>query len=240
MNKKKIYLILGGSSDIGFNLISELYKSDCFVIVHCNTNNFRFLNFSKKKIKIIKADFNNFNDKNIKTFIKKIKKYDITHYVNLIGFIDNISYKNSNLNNLIKTLKCNTLIPNLILKEILKKMIKSSFGRILNCSSIGVKFGGGKNTYNYSFSKHALEFIPSYIRNLSKKNILINNLRIGVTNTKIHKQIKNKQKTLIKRIKIIPMGRAASIEEIVSYILFLISEKNSFQTNETISVSGGE
>jgi 3-oxoacyl-[acyl-carrier protein] reductase len=240
MNKKKIFLILGGSSDIGFNLISKLYKSDCFIIAHCNSNESRFLNFSKEKVKVIRANFSSLNDKNVNIFIKKIKKYDITYYVNLIGFIDNISYKNSNLNNLIKTLKCNTLIPNLILKEILKKMIKNSFGRILNCSSIGIKFGGGKNTYNYSFSKHALEFIPSYIRNLSKKNILINNLRIGFTNTKIHKQIKNKKQILINRIKIIPIGRSATIEEIVTYILFLVSEKNSFQTNETISVSGGE
>ena len=39
-------------------------------------------------------------------------------------------------------------------------MLKNSFGRIVNCSSIGIKFGGGNNTYNYSLSKFASEFIP--------------------------------------------------------------------------------
>ena len=56
----------------------------------------------------------------------------------------------------------------------LKYMTKINFGRILNVSSIGVKYGGGEYTYNYSFSKHALEFIPSYLKKLANKNILTN------------------------------------------------------------------
>ena len=68
-------------------------------------------------------------------------------------------------------------------------MIKSSFGRILNISSIGVKYGGGEFTYNYSFAKHALEYIPSYLRNLASKNVFNNILRIGFVNTKLQKKI---------------------------------------------------
>ena len=47
-------------------------------------------------------------------------------------------------------------------------MKKLKYGRILNCSSIGVKFGGGDKTYNYSLSKHLLEFIPRYIKEHAK------------------------------------------------------------------------
>ena len=92
-----------------------------------------------------------------------------------------------NINDLINTFKVNTFLPILIERNLLHGMIKNKWGRILNCS-IGVKFGGGENTYCYSFSKHALEFIPSVYKNLSKKNILINNLRIGVTDTKFTKK----------------------------------------------------
>ena len=112
-------------------------------------------------------------------------------------------------------------------------MIKIQFGRIVNGSSIGVKFGGGESTYNYSLSKHTLEFIPSYIKKLSKKNILINNIRIGVTNTKLHSKIKNK--VINKRTKLIPIGRMGETHEIANYIYFLISKNNSYLTNETIS-----
>ena len=69
---------------------------------------------------------------------------------------------------------------------------------------------------------------------------MINNIRIGVTNTKLHSKIKNKNKILKKRAKLIPMGRIGEIDEMVEYILFLISQKNSYLTNETVTVSGGE
>ena len=127
----------------------------------------------------------------------------------------------------------------IILKKILGKMIVKKYGRILNCSSIGVKFGGGKNSFNYSYSKHASEFIPSSIKRLAKKNILINNIRIGVTDTKIHKNLKN-QSEIKKRISLIPTKKIANKIEIANYLYFLISEENSYMTNETITVAGGE
>ena len=117
-------------------------------------------------------------------------------------------------------------------------MLLQKWGRILNCSSIGIKYGGGKNTYNYSFSKHALEFIPSDYRNWAKKNILINNLRIGVTDTKIHNRIRNRN--LERRVKLIPIGRMASKKEIAKFIYQLASQQNTFITGETISIAGGE
>ena len=50
--------------------------------------------------------------------------------------------------------KIDKQIFNLIKKRtiVVKKMLSKKWGRILNCSGVGVKFGGGKNTFNYSFS----------------------------------------------------------------------------------------
>ena len=90
-------------------------------------------------------------------------------------------------------------------------MKKKKFGRVLHISSIGVKYGGGKNTFNYSFSKNALEFIPSHVRELTKYNLLTNILRVGFVKTKLIKKIKNKN--INKRIKLIPIGRSAKIKE---------------------------
>ena len=118
-------------------------------------------------------------------------------------------------------------------------MLSKKWGRILNCSSIGIKFGGGKYTYNYSLAKHSLEFIPSCYKDWAKKNVLINNLRIGLTNTKVHKRYKKNIK-MSKRIKLIPMNRMAESSEISKYINDLVTEKNSFMTGQTITVSGGE
>ena len=231
-NQKKV-LILGGSSDIGCELAKYFYKKGWSVTIHYSGKNSIFLKKLKNyKIFFIKCDF--LKVKNINIFSKV--KYDSV--INLTGYINNKKFYNSNLNDLIETFKVNTFIPILIQRNLLKNMIKNKWGRILNCSSIGVKYGGGESTYCYSFSKHALEFIPSNYKKLSKNNILINNLRVGVTDTKIHKKINRKK--IHKRIKLIPIGRMAKIQEIVNFIFILSSEQNTYITGETLTVAGGE
>lgn len=239
MNKN--VLILGASSDIGIELIKLFASQDYSITAHCNSNDKKLISKFRtyKKINFVKKNFLNLNNQNLKKFCHtKLNNY-YSIFINLIGYMTKKTYLNSDLNSQIESIKINALIPSLILKNILNKMIKNKYGRILNCSSIGVKFGGGLNSYNYSLSKHTSEFIPSYFKKLAEKNIIYNNLRIGVTNTKIHKKIKN-VKELKKRIKLIPMNRSAQKKEIVNYIYFLVSNKNSFMTNQTVTVSGGE
>ena len=105
--------------------------------------------------------------------------------------------------------------------------------------STGIKFGGGEFAYNYNLSKQCLEFIPSTYKDWAKKNVLINNLRIGVTNTKVHKRMKKNIK-MSERVKLIPINRMAEPKEISAYIVDLTTAKNSYMTGQTITVSGGE
>ena len=232
-NNKKRALILGGSSDIGQEVVKYFYKKNWSVTVHYSGKNKKFLKtFKNLKVDFIKCDL--MKAKNLKPFLKK--RYDTV--INLVGYINNKSFKKMNVNDLINTFKVNTFLPILIERNLLSGMVENKWGRILNCSSIGVKFGGGEHTYCYSFSKHALEFIPSIYKNLSKKNVLINNLRIGVTNTKIHNRIKGKKLKL--RTKLIPIGRMAKVQEIVNFIYTLSSEKNTYITGETLTIAGGE
>ena len=72
-----------------------------------------------------------------------------------------------------------------------------------------------------------------------KKNILINNLRIWSTDTKLQKKTKTK-KELKSRSDLIPMKRLAQVDEISEFIMYMIRDKNSYMTNQTVSVSGGE
>jgi len=142
------------------------------------------------------------------------------------------------LKTLTKSLTVNTIAPNLIKRSLIKNMEIMKFGRILDLSSIGVKYGGSEFTYNYSFSKHALEYIPSYFKNLIKKNILTNILRVGVVNTRLLRKIKGKD--ISKRKKLIPIKRLASAQEITETIYNLASEKNTYISGEKITISGGE
>ncbi len=237
--KNKTILILGGSSDIGIETTSKFLSKGWKVIAHFNTNNNSLKKLKKiysKELFLIPANFKKRNAINL--FFKKIKKFNILSFVNLIGYIDNISYQKTSLIPLINSLQINSLIPILIQKSLLKNMKEKKFGRMLHVSSIGVKYGGGENTFNYSLSKHLLEFSPSFIKKLTQYNLLSNVLRVGFVKTKIHKKIKNKN--LNKRINLIPIKRAAKINEITDMIFFLASEKNSYISNETITIAGGE
>ena len=160
---KKV-LILGASSDIGQELIKILKLSkNLKLILHYNSNKKFFQNYNKNYTLI------NFNFKNedIKWIDKKFdNNYDII--INLIGYIDNVTFKKFDYENISESLKINSIIPMIIIKKSLKHMEKKKFGNIVNTSSIGVNFGGGEKTYNYSISKFLNEFIPRDIRKLFK------------------------------------------------------------------------
>lgn len=228
---KKV-LILGGSSDIGIKVIEKLIE-DKNLLLSIHYNRFPPKLKFKKKINFIKKDLFDVNEKNI----NKIFENDYDIIINLVGYVSDQSFFNFSLKELNKTISINSIIPYLIIRNSLKNMIKKKFGRIVNTSSVGIKFGGGKKTFAYSISKYLNEFIPSDIRELSSKNIFYNTLRIGVTNTKFHKKIKNK--SLKNRVKLIPANKLGSVDDVSNYIMYLI-RNNNFITNEIVSITGGE
>ena len=76
----------------------------------------------------------------------------------------------------------------------------------------------------------------TYARIGAKYNVLVNNIRPGITDTDFYKKIK---KNLNERVKLIPMQRAANPEEIADFI-YLILFNNTFMTGQTLSIAGGE
>ena len=238
--KKKHALVLGGSSDIGIEVVRILLNLNWNVSAHYfkNKKKLNLLKKNSKNLNLVKFDFAKTNSKT-ETLIKKKFNAKYDSIINLIGYIDNKGYENTNLKSIVKSMTANMILPILIEKNCVKKMISKEWGRIVNCSSIGIKFGGGTNSFNYSLSKHCLEFIPNSHKVWAKNNVFINNLRIGVTNTKIHKRMK-KNLQLKERLKLIPAKRMAKPSEIASYIVNLSTEKNSYMTGQTLTVSGGE
>ena len=238
--KKKHVLVLGGSSDIGIEVIKIFLKLNWKVSAHFykNKKKLELLKKNSEELNLIKLNFSEVNLK-ADNLIKKIFNDHYDSIVNLVGYVDRKGFENTNLKSIIKSLTANMILPLLIEKNCVKKMLTKKWGRILNCSSIGIKFGGGINSFNYSLSKHCLEFIPNSHKGWAKQNVFINNLRIGVTHTKIHKRM-NKKHKLKERLKHIPAKRMAQPKEIASYIINLVTENNSYMTGQTLTVSGGE
>ena len=81
------------------------------------------------------------------------------------------SFKNTNLKSILSSLMINALIPTFIIRNIINLMLKKKWGRIVNCTTIGIKFGGGEFSYNYNLAKHCLEFIPNKFKFWAKNNV---------------------------------------------------------------------
>ena len=188
----KNVIILGASSDIGLKLTEKFLKNNYRVNAHYYKSVIEINNLSKNYKNLNKFKLNLADSFIVKKFLKKKIFFNNDIFINLVGFTDNVSFEKFDEKSLINNLKVNYINPTMIMKDCLKNMLDKGWGRILNASSIGVKFGGGKLNFNYSFSKHSNEFIPSDYKIWCKKNVLINALRIGVTDTKIHKKIINK------------------------------------------------
>lgn len=235
-NYRKI-LILGASSDIGTEIVKKFLNNKWEVYGHYFSNNKPLKKFQNSNLRSIKINFLD-KESEIDKKLKILKKVKFDAFINLAGFIDNKTFENFKIEDMLRTFKVNTVVPLYILKIIIKSMIVKKFGRILLTSSIGAKFGGGKNTFNYSISKKANEFIPRNYKDWAKNNVLINSLIIGVTDTKIHKKIS--KKNIKKRSKLIPINRLADPKEISEYVSFLLSDKNTYITGQVLSISGGE
>lgn len=235
--KNKNVFILGASSDIGIATVHYFLKNGWSVIAHYNKNKKLLDKIKNNRLKCFKFNLDNISK--FEKFINNSRLFNkIDSFISLTGFIEPKNIFGVNARTFYKHININYLSNLLIIKKILPFMGKKKFGRILLSSSVGVKFGGGELTGIYSLSKYMNEFFFYNFKKFYEKNILINTLRIGVTDTKIHKNIKNKN--LNKRIRLIPIKRMAQTDEVAKYIYFYASSLNSLTTNTVIDISGGE
>ena len=149
--EKKKVLILGGSSDIGIEIIKIYLKNNFSILAQYNRGSKKFFSLvkeNKNSLKKIKFDFLSDNQK-IENFFKKndILKSDV--FINALGAIFGVNYESINLKLLEKSIRINAY-PSIYATRILGvKMAKKNWGRIVNLGSIGVKFGEEERNFPY-------------------------------------------------------------------------------------------
>ena len=238
--KKKI-LILGASSDIGIATTIKFLKNDWHVIAHCNLNYSKLLKLKKKyanDLEILKIDLKEINKLPKILNKNKNKLQKVVSFVSLVGLLKASDYQSINYKLFLNHINVNFFSNLIFINFLMKNMIKNKWGRILLSSSIGTKFGGSKDSYYYSLSKHMNEFVPSIFKKTYANYILYNVLQIGVTDTKIHSNLPKKNLNL--RKKLIPIKKIAKTNEVAEKIYFIASEKNTLIHSQIINISGGE
>lgn len=227
MNKKKV-LVTGGTRGIGKSIF-ELFKKNGYDVYITGTSLSKIPNE-----KYYQVDFS--NSESFEKFIFDIssKKFDI-----LINNVGTNIIKNQSDVSIVewsKMIDVNLKSIYFISQSILKNM--PSGGKIINISSI---FGVVSKELRslYSTTKFGINGLTKSLSlEYAHKNILINSISPGFTNTELtSKSLTEEQSSELK--KQVPLNRFAEPNEIAELVFFLSSEKNSYITGQNIIIDGG-
>ena len=240
LTDQKTVFVTGASSDIGLAVCQRYLDAGHKVIAHYRTARPQLdaLAAATDNIELYQCDFA--DTQGLEAVLKTDKAFfertDIL--VNLAADLPTGSFEDVSADVMMSAFRINVL-PGILLMQVMgPAMAARGWGRIVHASSIGVKFGGGSNSFAYSLSKHALEFIPRICREWAGAGVLTNVVRIGVTDTRIHQGIAGKSVAECEAL--IPMGRAATPDEIATTVYWLGSDDNTYITGQVIAASGGE
>lgn len=126
-------------------------------------------------------------------------------------------------------------------QAVLKHWQRSPASRmsIVNISSTATKAGSPGEWVHYAASKGAIDvFTRGLASEVAQQNIRVNAVAPGLTDTGLH--VDAGMPDRIERLSpTIPMGRAATPEEVANAVLWLLSDQASYITGSILPVSGG-
>jgi NAD(P)-dependent dehydrogenase (short-subunit alcohol dehydrogenase family) len=112
-------------------------------------------------------------------------------------------------------------------------------GVIINVSSAAARHGGMPNESHYAASKGALDSLTiALAKELAPHGIRVNAVRPGLIVTSIHDS-HGGEETIRRIAPTIPLGRAGTVEEVASTVVFLMSAESSYVHGAVLDVSGG-
>jgi len=138
-----------------------------------------------------------------------------------------------------KTLSVNLKGPFFMSQKAVPLMVKSGGGSIVNVSSVnGIRPAFFQGVY--SITKAALiTMTQSFAKELGSKNIRVNALLPGLTETKFSQALIGNEMIHTEVVKQIPLGRHAQPDEMAGAVLYLVSDTASFTTGTCITCDGG-
>ena len=237
--KNKRILITGASGGIGEALTKKFYDLDAKICATgTNQDKLNSLKLKFEKIKILKFDISKHDQ--IEDFVNNASNElgdGIDILVNNAGINkDNLAIRMT-IDEWKKVIDINLTSTFLLSKFVIKKMLKTKFGKIVNITSV-IGHTGNVGQSNYSASKSGIiSMSKSLSHEYSKKNITINCVSPGYISTNMTDEISDKWKEII--MSKIPMNRFGLPIEVANTVKFLCSSEADYITGETIHVNGG-
>jgi 3-oxoacyl-[acyl-carrier protein] reductase len=240
INLKNLNVILTGATGIIGNAILEKLTSAGSNVLATGTNDAKLQQIKSnfKNVNVLKFDISNHKD--IDQFVEdcnKILSNKIDILINNAGITqDNLSIRMKE-DEWKKVIDINLTSTFLITKNVIKKMLKSKKGKIINVTSV-VGHSGNIGQANYAASKAGIiAMTKSLAIEYGKKNITINSVSPGFIISDMTAKISDEHTDLMKSR--IPLNKFGNPEDVANSIVFLSSNLSDYITGETIHVNGG-
>lgn len=174
-------------------------------------------------------------------FVTKFGGIDVL--INNAGAVyDYIHFSKLSEKSMSDTFALNVVAPFYLTGEAFPHMQSNGGGRIINISSVNVKYGGSAKSLHYCAAKAAMESLAhGFAIEGAEHNILVNSIRCGFIDTPMRTRVDGYgEENARKRISLIPLKRMGKPEDIAHMALYLASNAGSYITNEVITVAGGD
>jgi 3-oxoacyl-[acyl-carrier protein] reductase len=122
-------------------------------------------------------------------------------------------------------------------KAAVKVMMRKRYGRIINMTSVAGLMGNAGQT-NYSASKAGLVGLTkSLAREVAARKITVNAVAPGFVPTDLTNGLPEELREA--SLKLIPLGRWGTAEEVAHAVAFLASDEAAYITGQVLAVDGG-
>lgn len=236
MDKKNV-LVTGCSRGIGLAIAKKLIDEGYFV-VGTSRSKIDLANLLGSDNCLHQAvDVTNEDD--ISSMIESLTKQDIHIHclVNNAGITKDQLFMRMNSDDWNSVINTNLNGVFYLTKSLIKSMVKSKYGRIINISSVAGLMGNAGQV-NYASSKAALSgFTKSLAKELASRNITVNNVCPGFIESDMTKELSDAQ--IENALQQIPLQRFGTAEEVASLVAYLLSDAANYITGQELSIDGG-
>ena len=234
-------LVTGSSRGIGKAVAIRLAKDSYDLVLHCRSNRKQAdtlrsqINDMGRKARVLQFDIAN------RKACRETLEEDVEQYGPYYGVVCNAGIAIDNAFPAIsgedwdQVLRTNLDGFYNVLHPIIMPMIRRHKpGRIVTLSSVAGEMGN-RGQVNYSAAKAGIIGASKALAvELGKRNITVNCVAPGLINTEMTEGL-----PLDEALKMVPMRRVGSVDEVAATVSFLMSEGAAYITRQVISVNGG-
>ena len=237
--KNKKVLITGASGEIGASISRLLHKNGCELCIS-GTRDVALEGLVNELNTDIHMVCSNLDDpKNAKTLVEEAdaKMNGIDILVNNAGITkDNIFLRMTD-DDWDRVMNVNLKASMILMRAVLKQMIKTRWGRIINVTSVVASIGNPGQA-NYVASKAGLVGVSkSVAKEVANRGVTVNCVAPGFISSPMTDKLTDDQKAKI--LENIPMKCMGNADDVAEAVLFLASSGARYITGETMHVNGG-